>query len=94
MPEANSILTRAPMGYFYNVPPLPLHWGKLLTVLLSPPISETTVPICKMQTAFDSPTKFVERNLTLSNTGPLMTSQITGQVKEKQIDFWNTFTHW
>ena len=46
------MLTRAPLGYFYNAP----HWG----AISSPPpplISDTTGPILKIQAAIESPGK-------------------------------------
>ena len=52
-----TILTRAPLGYFYNAP----YWGGGL--FRAPPplplISEITGPILKIQAAFESPGKTV-----------------------------------
>ena len=48
------IFTRAPLRYFYNAP----HGGGLFRAPLL--ISETTGPIVKIQTAFESPGKTVE----------------------------------
>ena len=71
------ILTRAPLGYFYNAP----HWGG--GGYIEPPlISETTGPILKIQAAFESPGKTVKgKNIDLG-----VTSDVTGQVKVKIFD--------
>ena len=49
-------LTRAPLGYFYNAP----HWGGGGAISSPPLISETTGPIVKIQTAFESHGNTVE----------------------------------
>ena len=71
------MLTRAPLGYFYNAP----HWGG---GYFEPPlISETTGPILKIQAAFESPGKSVEGKQILFDLG--VTSDVTGQVKVKNV---------
>ena len=47
------LLTRAPLGYFYNAP----HWGGGGYFEPPPLISETAGPILKIQAAFESPGK-------------------------------------
>ena len=50
------------------------EWGRLFGD--APPISETTRPIFKIQTAFDSTGKFIEKNLLSLASWSLMTSQV------------------
>ena len=68
-------LTRVPLRYFYNAPP----WG----AISSPPplISETTGPILKIQTAFESPGKTVEGKQILLTSGSRVTSQVRSKSK-------------
>ena len=74
----NVYLTRAPLGYFYNVP----HWGG---GYFEPPlISEITGPILKNQAAFESPGKNCRGKTNFIDLG--VTSDVTGQVKVKMFD--------
>ena len=71
------VLTRAPLGYFYNAP----HWG----AISSPPlISETIGPIVKIQAAFESLEKLSGKT-NFIDLG--VTSDVTSQVKVKMFDF-------
>ena len=75
----HDVLTRAPLGYFYNAP----HWGG--GGYFEPPlISETTGPILKIQAAFESPGKTVDVKTNFIDLG--VTSDVTGQVKVKMFD--------
>ena len=77
------MLTRAPLGYFYNAP----HWRGLFRA--PPPlISETTGPILKIQTAFERPGKTVEGKQILLTSG----SQVTSQARSKSKC--STFRAW
>ena len=83
------ILTRAPLGYFYNAS----HWGG---GYFEPPPSEAissplplssgnTGPILKIRAAFESPGKTVEGKTYFIDLG--CTSDATGQVKVKMFDY-------
>ena len=65
-------LTRAPLGYFYNAPPL----GGGGYFEPPPLISETTGPILKIQEAFESPGKTVEGKQISLTSGSRVTSQV------------------
>ena len=77
------LLTRAPLGYFYNAP----HWGGAIS---SPPplISETTGPILKIQTAFERPGKTVEGKQILLTSGSRVTSQVRSKSKCSTFRAW------
>ena len=77
------ILTRAPLGYFYNAP----HWGGGL--FLAPPSDlETTGPILKIQAAFESPGKTVEGKQILLTSGSRVTSQVRSKSKCSTFRAW------
>ena len=77
------ILTRAPLGYFYNAP----YWGGGL--FRAPPlISETTGPILKIQAAFESPGKTVEGKKNLLTSGSRVTSQVRSKSKCSTFRAW------
>ena len=80
----NFCLTRAPLGYFYNAP----HWGG--GAISSPPplISETTGSILKIQAAFESPGKTVERKQILLTSGSRVTSQVRSKSKCSTFRAW------
>ena len=67
------LLARALVGSVYNA----TWWG----AILPPRISETTGRIRKIQTAFESPVKFVEGNPILLTSRSLMTSQVKSKIK-------------
>ena len=76
------VLTRAPLGYFYNAP----HWGG---GYFEPPlISETTGPILKIQAAFESPGKTVEGKQILLTSGSRVTSQVRSKSKCSTFQAW------
>ena len=77
-----TILTRAPLGYFYNAP----HWGGLFRA--PPLISETTGPILKIQTAFESSGKTVEGKQILLTSGSRVTSQVRSKSKCSTFRAW------
>ena len=68
------------------------RWDRSITRLTRganinpPPISETTRPIFKSQTAFDSPAKVAERNLILLTSGSPMTSQVRSKKKYRHLE--------
>ena len=76
------VLTRAPLGYFYNAP----HWGGLFRA--PPLISETTGPILKIQTASESPGKTVEGKQILLTSGSRVTSQVRSKSKCSTFRAW------
>ena len=77
-------LTRAPLGYFYNAP----HWGGGGLFRAPPLISETTGPILKIQTAFESPGKTVEGKQILLTSGSRVTSQVRSKSKCSTFRAW------
>ena len=81
--QIEGLLTRAPLGYFYNAP----HWGGGL--FRAPPlISETTGPILKIQTAFERPGKTVEGKQILLTSGSRVTSQVRSKSKCSTFRAW------
>ena len=80
----NTPLTRAPLGYFYNAP----HWGGGYFEPPPPLISETTGPILKIQTAFESPGKTVEGKQILLTSGSRVTSQVRSKSKCSTFRAW------
>ena len=78
------LLTRAPLGYFYNAP----HWGGGGLFRAPPLISETTGPILKIQTAFERPGKTVEGKQILLTSGSRVTSQVRSKSKCSTFRAW------
>ena len=73
------LLTRAPLGYFYNAP----HWGGGL--FRAPPlISETTGPILKKSSGIWKPWKNCRGKTNFIDLR--VNSDVTGQVKVKMFD--------
>ena len=79
-----AMLTRAPLGYFYNAP----HWGGGGLFRAPPLISETTGPILKIQAAFESPGKTVEGKQVLLTSGSRVTSQVRSKSKCSTFRAW------
>ena len=77
-------ISRAPLGYFYNAP----HWGGGGYFEPPPLISETTGPILKIQAAFESPGKTVERKQILLTSGSRVTSQVRSKSKCSTFRAW------
>ena len=67
-------LTHALVGSDYN----PIWWRGAILV---PPVSPKLLGILKIQTAFDSPVKTVDRKLFSLTLESLMTSQVRSKVK-------------
>ena len=78
------LLTRAPLGYFYNAP----HWGGGGLFRAPPLISETTGPILKIQAAFESPGKTVKGKQILLISGSRVTSQVRSKSKCSTFRAW------
>ena len=77
--------TTTSKGSKYNFNPAgggpPGHLPRGGGIFLPPRISETTERIREIQTAFDTPLKFVEGNLISLTSGSPMTSQIRSKIK-------------
>ena len=78
------MLTRAPLGYFYNAP----HLGGGGLFRAPPLISETTGPNVKIQAAFESPGKTVEGKQILLTSGSRVTSQVRSKSKCSTFRAW------